>query len=220
MKPADQRFIELVNLFVDNEISTDETRELELAMEGNSKRQKIYGDYCQMRKACDLLVEQVEVPVAAEQFQRRLFLRSTGAEGSGRSRRLAVVWSGIGAMAAACVAVFFALQNNVVVVDTPDCIFSLASSSVETPTGIFGHKQVRASFHRESNGTLLGMQWNDADLGVDLNSLKAGMGLGMGRNLALEAPEVLSEKWDGNLEDLNSPLMKPAAEMSAFSIGN
>ncbi len=47
----DNRFIELVNLYIDRQISAEETAELEAEMQDNPRRRAIYRQYCQLHSA-------------------------------------------------------------------------------------------------------------------------------------------------------------------------
>jgi anti-sigma factor RsiW len=51
------RFIELLNLYVDQQLSAEEARELEVEMERNPSRRRTYHQYCRMQKACAQLFE-------------------------------------------------------------------------------------------------------------------------------------------------------------------
>ncbi len=53
----DNRFIELVNLYIDRQISAAETAELEAEIQGNPRRRAIYKQYCQMHRATTLVYE-------------------------------------------------------------------------------------------------------------------------------------------------------------------
>jgi anti-sigma factor RsiW len=53
----DTRFIELVNLYVDRQISPAETAELEADIQGNPRHRKIYQQYCHMHCATKLVYE-------------------------------------------------------------------------------------------------------------------------------------------------------------------
>jgi anti-sigma factor RsiW len=55
MKEA--RFIELLNLYVDQEISPEESRELEAEILRHPARRRLYGQYCRMQRACVTLFE-------------------------------------------------------------------------------------------------------------------------------------------------------------------
>jgi hypothetical protein len=47
----DNRFIELVNLYIDRQITAEETAELEAEMQANPKRRAVYHQYCQLHSA-------------------------------------------------------------------------------------------------------------------------------------------------------------------------
>lgn len=53
----DTRFIELLNLYVDQEISADEAAELEQEIANNPARRRTYDQYCQMHRGCAMLFE-------------------------------------------------------------------------------------------------------------------------------------------------------------------
>jgi anti-sigma factor RsiW len=52
------RFIELLNLYVDHQLSTEDARELEAEILRNPARRKTYQQYCRIQKGCTLLFEQ------------------------------------------------------------------------------------------------------------------------------------------------------------------
>jgi hypothetical protein len=51
------KFIELLNLYIDRQISPADAALLESEIQQNPERRKIYREYCQMQKACGLLAE-------------------------------------------------------------------------------------------------------------------------------------------------------------------
>jgi anti-sigma factor RsiW len=51
------RFIELLNLYVDQQLSPQEAAELESEIQGNPARRRTYQQYCRMQKACAQLFE-------------------------------------------------------------------------------------------------------------------------------------------------------------------
>lgn len=63
------QFIELLNLYLDGEISQQESADLEREITQNPERRKIYRQYCQMQRACNMLSEKfrdaAETPAAA-----------------------------------------------------------------------------------------------------------------------------------------------------------
>jgi len=56
----DQEFIELLNLYLDHEISAADARRLEAEVRANPARYQVYREYCRMHKACGELAQQAE----------------------------------------------------------------------------------------------------------------------------------------------------------------
>ncbi len=101
----DSKFIELLNLYVDHQISPAEAEQLEAEVKGNPERRRVYREYCQMQKACAVLAEQFRTEASASdpkivEFQpRRLPLG-------------AIAYVGSLVAVAACVAVVFTLRTK------------------------------------------------------------------------------------------------------------
>lgn len=57
----ESRFIELLNLYVDHQLSASEAAELEGEISRNPERRSTYLQYCRMQKACTLLFEQERI---------------------------------------------------------------------------------------------------------------------------------------------------------------
>lgn len=53
----DTRFVELLNVYLDGEISEAETAELEREIRSSATRMELYRSYCKMQKACEQLAE-------------------------------------------------------------------------------------------------------------------------------------------------------------------
>ena len=101
----DSKFIELLNLYVDHQISPAEAAELEAEVKSNPERRRVYREYCQMQKACAVLAEnfRTEAPASIPQlaeFKPRRF--PVGA----------VAYVTSLAAVAACVAVVFTLRSK------------------------------------------------------------------------------------------------------------
>ena len=91
----DTKFIELLNLYLDHQISETESAQLEAEIRSNPARYRLYRQYCQMQKGCTLLTEKfcAEAPAKASVAP------------AGRSHRSAVAYYyAAGLAAAACVA--------------------------------------------------------------------------------------------------------------------
>ncbi len=92
----DSKFIELLNLYVDHQISATDAALLEAEIQRDAERRRIYRQYCQMQKACVMLADsfRTEAPVSGKIVSF-----------APARRRLRAVAYGIGAAAvAACVA--------------------------------------------------------------------------------------------------------------------
>ncbi|HWA88125.1 MAG TPA: hypothetical protein VG710_17985 [Opitutus sp.] len=104
----ESKFIELLNLYVDNQISPSEAAWLESEIQQKPARRQIYRQYCQMHKACVMLAEnfRTSVPVAAVSGDTVVAFQPAG-------RRLARATYALGAFAAAaCVALVVMNRRN------------------------------------------------------------------------------------------------------------
>ena len=107
----DNRFIELLNLYIDRQITVAETTELEAEIQQNPKRQAVYRQYCQIHAATKLVydsfrlnaTEQPVLPAAqpgvVELFETKL-------------RRSHFAYYAGGLAAAACLALVFLHQSS------------------------------------------------------------------------------------------------------------
>ncbi len=106
----DSRFIELVNLYIDRQITAEETAELEVEIQQNPKRRAIYRQYCQINSATkqvyDTFRANATEPQATESGDRVIRTHFK------RRARLHWVHYAGGLTAAACLALVFARYNN------------------------------------------------------------------------------------------------------------
>jgi len=106
----DSEFIQLLNLYLDHEISAADAARLEAEVQSNGDRQKIYRQYCRMQKACKLLTSDFAPELAPqERGDRKVFSFSDPkATAAARPARAASLYTmGSIAAAAACVAIIF-----------------------------------------------------------------------------------------------------------------
>lgn len=68
----ESKFIELLNLYVDKQISPEEAASLEETILQNPRRRKIYSQYCRMHRACAMALEQHKIRVEADQASGRV----------------------------------------------------------------------------------------------------------------------------------------------------
>lgn len=64
----DTEFLELLNLYLDHEISAADSARLESEVQGDSDRRRTYLEYCRMQKACTLLAKDF----ASEPAERKI----------------------------------------------------------------------------------------------------------------------------------------------------
>ena len=125
----DTKFIELLNLYVDHQISAPDAALLEAEIQRNPERRKIYREYCQMQKACSIL---------AESFRPQM--QPTGGQVVEFPRRSA--WNRatyvMGALAAAaCVAVVVVNRAQLENSAAPDAPVAVATTDVaNTPVAV------------------------------------------------------------------------------------
>src|SRR3954468_590648 len=53
----DSEFLELLNLYLDHEITPADAARLEAEVQASPERRAVYQDYCRMQKACTLLAK-------------------------------------------------------------------------------------------------------------------------------------------------------------------
>ncbi len=100
----DNRFIELVNLYIDRQITTAEATELEAEMQENPRRRAIYRQYCQMHRATTLVYESFRNHAAGQQTDIAVDRANITHIGN-RNRSRRVRWTYYaGGLAAACLA--------------------------------------------------------------------------------------------------------------------
>jgi anti-sigma factor RsiW len=100
----DSEFIQLLNLYLDHEISAADAVRLEAEVQSNPARRRIYQDYCRMQKACKVLAAdfKTEPEIATE---KKVVAFNPAAARASRSASLYTL--GGFAAAAACVAIIF-----------------------------------------------------------------------------------------------------------------
>jgi hypothetical protein len=117
----DKRFIELINLCVDHQLTPIEARELETELHASPARQRTYLQYCRMQKACAQLFETERANAPARRRLARALAdadrKVTAAPFHKLIRHPLPWWRNLFAIgglaaAAACVAVIFALQKT------------------------------------------------------------------------------------------------------------
>lgn len=126
------RFIELLNLYLDHEISPEDARILEHEIRSNPERRKIYDQYCRIQKGTSALFE-----ASRQEAPSPALTRSYAAINRRLARRHAEpsvswwAWGTSGLLAAAaCVTVVFVAQPNKP--DTSEGALAAVDSSTTT----------------------------------------------------------------------------------------
>jgi hypothetical protein len=104
----DNRFIELVNLYIDRQISTEETAELEAEIQSNPQRRAVYRQYCQLHSATKQVYESFRTNAEP---QGRVPAGRVIPGGFARRPRSNWIHYAGGLAAAACLAVVFVRYN-------------------------------------------------------------------------------------------------------------
>jgi hypothetical protein len=125
------KFIELLNLYVDRQISPADAALLEAEIQQNPERRKVYREYCQMQKACSILSDNFLTESPAE---KRVSLDAG-------PRRFGLITYAMGfAAAAACVALVVvnrpvhettSASRDAIASSTPAAAVNVASTPIE-----------------------------------------------------------------------------------------
>jgi hypothetical protein len=97
----DPEFLELLNLYLDREISEADAARLEAEVTADPKRRRVYLDYCRMNKACAILGD---LDAEAAPPRRRIV--------PSRRSALSTGWYAAGALAAACIVAIFVYRGQ------------------------------------------------------------------------------------------------------------
>lgn len=103
----DSEFIELLNLYLDHEISAADATRLEAEVMGNPARRRIYQDYCRMQKGCKLLAHDFTTETGTVEERKVIAFNPAPV-----SRRRGVYVAGAFAAAAACCVLIFSLRDR------------------------------------------------------------------------------------------------------------
>ena len=106
----DSEFIDLLNLYLDHEISAADAARLEAEVQSNPTRRRVYQDYCRMQKACKLLAQDFGTEPTTDVEDKIVAFEQASAQRGARRTTMYVV-SGLAA-AAACVAVVFVGRSH------------------------------------------------------------------------------------------------------------
>lgn len=104
----DSEFIELVNLYLDHEISAADSARLEAEVQNNPARRQIYRQYCRMQKACKVLMQDFQTEAVSISDSKVVRF-----DPMARPSRVSAFYTvGAFAAAAACVAIILTANNR------------------------------------------------------------------------------------------------------------
>ncbi|HUG11468.1 MAG TPA: hypothetical protein VMM36_10665 [Opitutaceae bacterium] len=132
----DKRFLELVNVYLDGEISEVEAVELEGEIRSSAKRMDLYRRYCRMQKACMMIAEESRSATTTSESAvvhlpeaRRSWLLGQWWRGG--------VYGGTAAIAATIILVI-SMSGPAELADSPDAVPAVSGSAfVQIPVGEF-----------------------------------------------------------------------------------
>lgn len=104
----DSEFIELLNLYIDHEITAADAARLEAEVQANPRRHQIYRQYCRMQKACTVLAQDFRTEQVPALDGKVVAFEAPAR----RSARVGQMLAFGGLAAAACVAIFIGLRQR------------------------------------------------------------------------------------------------------------
>jgi hypothetical protein len=109
----DERFIELVNLYIDRHITATETAELEAEIQASPRRRAVYRQYCRLHRATSLVHEGFRAQASAQPTGQPLTPGTVEQFENGRgNRRFRWTYYTGGLAAAACLGLIFGRLNT------------------------------------------------------------------------------------------------------------
>src|SRR5262245_11333707 len=110
----DSEFIELLNLYLDHEISAADAAKLEAEVQNHPARRRIYHQYCRMQKGCKLAAADFQIAGDVPALKKVVAFNPTlaGAATDRRRRTNSLYTFGTFAAMAACVTIIFVGRNR------------------------------------------------------------------------------------------------------------
>lgn len=106
----DSEFIELLNLYLDHEITPSDAARLEADVQSNAARRRVYQEYCRIQRGCKMLAEDFATQALPESDKRIVAFEH--GQGAARRFRRPLFLTGVSAAVAACVAVVFVTRSG------------------------------------------------------------------------------------------------------------
>lgn len=134
----DSEFIELLNLYLDHEISATDSARLEAEIRGNLERRRVYLQYCKMQQACRVIATDFAHAESehAPATDKKVVPFVLDAPAASRRRRIQVSYA-IGTFAAAaCIAFLVGRRGPAVTPVAEQSAAPVAASLPATPAGV------------------------------------------------------------------------------------
>lgn len=157
----DSEFLELLNLYLDHEITAADAARLESEVQNNAARRAVYRDYCRMQKACRILAVDLQVDgTGAKRSAESGKVVAFELQPTRNLRRVAYILAGSTAVAAACVV--FLLTNapqtsSEAAVSRQNQTFA-AKPAIEHPAGTRELVTTALDPSRQRGATMIGLQ--------------------------------------------------------------
>jgi hypothetical protein len=121
----DSEFKELLNLYLDHEISAADAARLEAEVQGNPSRRRLYQDYCRMQKACKMLAQDF-AGVPDGEPERKVIAFDPNRGAPGRTHKTLYFASTFAAAAAVVALVFVQRQHQAPAATAPESVVQAA----------------------------------------------------------------------------------------------
>ncbi len=135
----DRRFVELLNLYVDDQLAPAEAAELEAAVLSNPARRRTYDEYCRLHRGCSLLCDGARTLAPSSQGFARSLRDAERKMAAPRRRSWFPAYAGVygGTALAACVAVILLVNRQ-----SPESSSGVVIASLNNPPAIVTAERV------------------------------------------------------------------------------
>ena len=211
----ESEFIELLNLYLDHELSAADAARLEAEVQNNPARRKVYQQYCRMQKACKLLTADFQTDAAdtAATGERKIiaFNPAVAEQIAAQRKRTSALLTFGGIAAAACLAVILVNRGQRPgVAPTPESSVAVVMPTPSAPKA----EPVRVA--NETSGPRMLGAARQPKLVADPLSLTSTTQDVVMANAVSEANEQL--KWISSLQITPLQQHVSAAEMPRFDV--
>lgn len=202
----ESEFLELLNLYLDHEITPVDAARLEAEIRTNPKRREIYREYCRLQNACKMLAADFGTEEATRAPKSIGNEMQFGVHVPSQTKRARLLLAGTGLAAVACVAfVLLAPQRSAKQVDS--AVESTAASALvlqgSGPNPLGNGAQVTVGgipTEVSSDRVLVGMGAGNSLVGIPLVLSGRPSGEPLGRLISSSTVEVDQLTWVRNFQ--------------------